>query len=177
MENVTLINKKLKELYGTALDRTPKYRVVWSEDLIEKRIGRIDKYTANGIYLGSEDGIHEVKKYSYIKDRYILETYDPAFKANQELARSDGYEPIFVFDKRGEYLKPYLWACEFIINAILNRSNVKRTEKMDESDDRALMDLEQAEYFDFLTQEGTSPLGSRFSNKEAVILPGKDIES
>ncbi len=172
MENVVLINKKLREIYGVSLDNKPKYRLVWSEDLIEKRIGKVEKYTPNGIYLGTEDGVHELKKYSYLKDRYILETYDPAFKANVELANSDGYEPLFVFQKNGEYLKPYYWACEFIINTILGRGYVKRTESMDSREELSKEEKERMEYFDFLSQEGSSDLGQKFRYGEAIILPG-----
>lgn len=176
MENVALINKALKEKYGLSIDGNQKYRVVWSEGLTEKRIGKVDYYTPSGIFIKSEDGIHEVKKYSYVIDRYILEIYDPSFKKNIEIAHSDGYEPLFVFDKKGTYLKPYLWACEYLINATMNTRAGKRTESMDSREELSRQEKEQAEYFDFLTQEGTSPLGSRFTNQEAVILPGKEFK-
>ena len=177
MENISLINKKLKSLYGTEYDGKVKFRLVWSEGLTEKRIGRVDRYTPNGIYLGTDEGLHECKKYAYIKDRWILENYNTAYRANPEVAVSDGYEPIFVFEKKGEYLKPYLWACEMLINSLRNPERVHRTEKMDYNEEESKKLKEQAEYFDFLTAEGTSELGAKFTEGSAVFTPEKRFQS
>jgi hypothetical protein len=170
MENVTLINKKLKELYGTEYDGRVRFRLVWSEDLIEKRIGPV--YSPGGVII-SEKELQECRKYGYIKDRYILENYNPAFRANPEIAVSDGYEPLFVFQKKGAYLKPYLWACERIINALRNPERVHRTEKMDYSEEELKEMKEQADYFDFLTEEGSSELGMKFTEGSATFAPEK----
>ena len=173
MENVTLINKKLKELYGTEYDGKARFRLVWSDDCIEKRLGRVDRYTEAGIYLGTDEGLHEVKKYSYIRERWILENYNPAFKNNPEIAVSDGYEPIFVFDKKGIYLKPYLWACEFLINKLRNPERVHRTEKMDINEEESLREKEELSYFDFLSEEGSSELGQKFTEGSAIFTKGE----
>ena len=174
MDNVTLINKELKKLYGVEFDGKPKFRLVWSDDCIEKRLGRVDRYTPNGIYLGTDEGLHELQKYSYIRERWILENYNPAYKANPEIAISDGYEPVFVFDRKGEYLKPYFWACEYIINSIRNPERIHKTEKMMLSDEEIKKEKEIAEYFDFLTQEATD-FGNKFTEGSAVFLPGKNV--
>ena len=174
MENVVLINKELKKLYGVEFDGKPKFRLVWSDDCIEKRLGRVDRYTPNGIYLGTDEGLHELQKYSYIRERWILENYNPAYKANPEIAISDGYEPVFVFDRKGEYLKPYFWACEYIINSIRNPERIHKTEKMMLSDEEIKKEKEIAEYFDFLTQEATD-FGNKFTEGSAVFLPGKNV--
>jgi hypothetical protein len=170
MENITIINRKLKSLYGTEYDGKVRFRLIWSEGVTEKRLGRVDRYTDSGIYLGTDEGLHEVKKYAYIKDRWILENYNPAFKANPEIAVSDGYEPIFVFQKRGEYLKPHLWACEYIIDRIRNPERVHRTEKMDYSEEESIREKEIAEYFDFLKEESTD-FGQKFTEGSAVFMP------
>jgi len=157
-----------------SIDNKPNFRLVWSEGLIEKRVGPV--YSPSGILI-SEKSLQECKKYSYIKDRWILENYNTAYRANPEVAISDGYEPIFVFQKKGEYLKPYLWACEHIINSLRNPERVHKTEKMDYTEEELRRTQEQAEYFDFLTEEGTSELGAKFTDGSAIFAPNKEVES
>jgi hypothetical protein len=170
MDNVSIINKKLVALYGKSIDGKPNFRLVWSEGLTEKRVGPV--YSSGGILI-SEKELQECKKYSYIKERWILENYNTSYRANPEVAVSDGYEPIFIFQKKGEYLKPYLWACEMIINSLRNPERVHRNEKMDYTEEESKKLKEQAEYFDFLTAEGTSEIGAKFTEGSAVFTPEK----
>jgi len=174
LENVRTINKKLVDLYGKSIDGKPNFRLVWSEGLTEKRVGPV--FSPGGVLI-SEKELQECKKYGYIKERWILENYNTAYRANPEVAVSDGYEPLFIFQKRGEYLKPYLWACEHVINALRNPERVHHTEKMDYNEEKMKKLREQAEYFDFLTEEGTSEIGAKFTEGSAVFTPDKRFES
>lgn len=110
----TEINQKLADNYGLDLDGTPKFRIAWTTDLTEKRKKRV---LASGEEVIE---VHEVPKYAYAPDRWVLEIYTPT--ANDELTTKTGYEPIWVFqDKNGAYL-PVVWAAvEIIIQALLNR--------------------------------------------------------
>lgn len=140
------------------------YRVIWSEDSTEKRNGP------------NEPEI--MLKYGYIKDRYILEGYNSANKKNPELAQSDGYEPIWVFqDKDGKYLPPELWACQFIIDQLRNFTPPpKRTEKMDFNAEQELVQKEAIKTESDLKDQGSSEIGMQFRYGEAVdIDPGKVV--
>lgn len=167
MDAITYINRALKKLYGVSVDGHVNFRLVWSDSMIEKR----NAETQGGI------GVIEAQKYSYIRERYILEGYNPANKSNPEIAMSDGFEPIFVFDKNGQFLRPYLWACEYIINSLKNFSPEKRTEKMDFNLDKLKEEKEVADYFGLLTDMGSTELGTQFRYGEAIALPGKDFKS
>jgi hypothetical protein len=172
MDNVSIINKKLVALYGKSIDGKPNFRLVWSEGLTEKRVGPV--YSSGGILI-SEKELQECKKYSYIKERWILENYNTSYRANPEVAVSDGYEAIFVFDRKGKYLKPNLLACQYIVDAIRSPERVHKTERMFANEKEEKKQKEIAEYFDFLVQEG-SDFGQKFTEGSGVILPGKDFQ-
>jgi hypothetical protein len=117
MRDTFNLNKRLREVYGLTIDGNNRFRVVWSENSYEKRLGDFGK--------GFEE-VKEVKKYSYLSDRYILEAYIPEAKANPEINNSDGFEPIYVFQtKDGQFLEPVEWACEFAIKCWLTEVQKK----------------------------------------------------
>lgn len=184
MEEVKRINKRLVELYGLSLYNKPNYRLAWSEDLIEKRFkDEHIKYSESGLWLGIErNKVHELKKYEYIRDRWILEWYVPVQQAmNNEIKVGDGYECLFVFHKAKtqEYLKPAWFAVEYIIKRhqyILSRENPeRRTEEMDQRDDDALLAREEAAFLDYLEQEQMTHFASKIRAGETILLPGKDF--
>ena len=72
MHEIFTINKRLREVYGLTIDGNSRFRVVWSENSYEKRL----------VPVVSEAGfeVQEVKKYSYLENRYILEAYIPEAK-------------------------------------------------------------------------------------------------
>ena len=153
MDNITRINKSLKSLFGVSIDGKVNFRVIWSDSLTEKRKGDFVKVTPNGIYLGEQKNvIMEVPKYSYLRERFILEGYNLAHKANPEIVVSDGYEPLYVFQKKdGTYLKPELWACEYFINTMRGTKVIKRTEAMDAVVDDEIVEKRAQEYFEQLS--------------------------
>jgi hypothetical protein len=176
MEQVKIFNNRLKELYGVALDGKPRFRVVWSEDLTEKRFfPEYHLYSPGGIWLGIERNVvKEDKKYNYIKDRWIMEVYDPAQAINPEIRAGDFYEPIFVFDKKGQYLKPEWFAIEYIVKRYFAALEMpKRTEAMDRREDEADLEHETQRFMDYLEDE-SSNWANKFRYQEAVIIHRED---
>lgn len=137
------INKGLKNLYGLTPNGKAKFRVIWSNGVTEKRV------IHNGLY----KEVKEVLKYSYVRDRYILEGFNQSWHQNPEILLSDDYEPLFVFDKKGVYLKPELWACEFFINTMMNGRPNRGNDKTALLEDQEKVNRNAQAYFDFLNAE------------------------
>lgn len=175
------INQFLTSKYGLSLDGKPRFRVVFSEDLKEHRKGLFSE-------LAVFEEIREVPKYSFIKNRYILEVYTLAYpgifgraiRAKEEIVMSgDGYEPLRVFEtKKKVYLRPDIEICEYICNQwseLVTRPAARRlNEKKATSEDVELMSKETARFFDILNQED-SDIIHQFRDKEALLLPGKEL--
>lgn len=176
MENVKAINKRLKALFGPAKDSDtlPLFRLVWSEGLTEKRHGTFEKWYGK-IFISEETGIKEVKKYSWIKDRWILEVYLGNQKMINDIKLGDGYEPVWVFNKDNKYQKPWWPAVEYLCRRwtenIVTKQN--RTEAMDAKDYEENLERQVQEDLEVL--EISTPLQTRFRHKEAIILPGVDF--
>lgn len=175
MENVKVFNNRLARLYGKALDGSPNFRLVWSEGLTEKRKGDFYKLTPSGLFLGLETGVvKEVRKYEYVKERWILEVYVPEQqKPNPELMASDGYEPLFIFwDKNRNYLKPEWFAIEYVVKRYQWAKSgqvPRRTEAMDKAEDDRALEAETKVFQDYLEQEHSN-MSNKFRYQEAVII-------
>lgn len=125
MLEVELINRDLKRIYGTDLTGLrPKYRLVWSSDQMEKRFGHYeDWYGGYGcIFIREFVGVREAKKYTHLKDQWVLEKL--VFDPNPELigSRNGHYEPLWAFPQG---LPPILKACRYVIHRDLNRNRNK----------------------------------------------------
>jgi hypothetical protein len=113
------INAQLRSRYGiNTEDKRPIWRIVWSDDEVEKRNSKI---TPEGIEL-LHSQIMEFKKYGVIgiKERWVLEqlVIVPEFQ-QQEIGVKQSYEPLWAFqDKDGNALPPRLDACLLIINTV-----------------------------------------------------------
>lgn len=124
------LNRHLLETYGSDHTSRPRYRVMWSEDLLEKR---------NFVLGMNEDGsenveVREVKKYSWVKDRYIFQKHFVGPAEQQDIKNWDGYEALFTFDTNGglgEALIPTQQACEFIIMCVERTIPMTPKEKRD----------------------------------------------
>ncbi len=188
MENIKRINKYLEQIYGRALDNKPKFRVVWSNELTEVRHGSFDRYTESGIYLGSHEGIQRAPKYTYIRDKYVLEVYTRAFPevfggsivhSTDIVKEGDFYEPLRVFrTKNNEYLPPREDVCKIVCDSfieLINRPNSQRlTRTINDNNDERDMKAEIAKFESILQMDDSDLLG-KIRNKEAIFLPGKDI--
>lgn len=188
MEEVKRINKFLESKYGRALDNQPKFRVVFSNNLTEVRKGRFERHTEGGIYLGSFEGIQRAPKYTYIRDKYILEVYTRAFPevfggsilhSTDIIKEGDFYEPLRVFQtKKKEYLPPREDVCEIVCNAfieLINRPQAQRlTDKIALNNEMRELDEETRKFENILNMED-SDLLQKFKYQEAIVLPGKDF--
>lgn len=122
-KDLEIINRYLKEYYGQTEDR-PHFRLVWSDDLLEKRLVTS---TPEGILL-ARPMVREVKKYHYIDERYVLErlTVVPEF-VETDLVEKLTYEPVWTFEKKDEqtkevvYVRPNFAVCRFIIETLLEQ--------------------------------------------------------
>ena len=178
MEQEKIFNNRLLELYGRSLDGKPLFRLVWSEGLTEKRFfEEFNKFSPGGILVGIERNVvREHKKYSYLKERWILEVYAPEQKVNPEIRDGDCYEPLFVFDKKGVYLKPEWFAIEYVVKRYQwakSGSVPKRTEEMDQREDDEALEKETQEFVEYL--EGhSSDMMNKFRYQEAVHIHKED---
>lgn len=169
--DVKIFNRKLKEVYGKHLDGRQLFRLIWSESELEKRYGTYNVFYGN-IYIRTETGVLEVRKYNYIKERYILERL--VYMPSREIVGSENghYECVYVFqDKDGNYLKPIWKALEYICHKLLHGRVVPKSESILANEEKDAMDKETAEFLDYLNQE-QSPLAAALADKEAVSYAG-----
>lgn len=166
MEEAKRISIHLKEKYGTEQDGRPRFRLVWSDNQTEKYSGKREVWK-DGIFLRIEDGIHEVKKYSYISERFVLERL--VFMPIEEIPESVNghYEPVYVFwDKDKNYLKPNILVCDMVINWLLYRKVEKILNWDDEEKKKDALELQS--YFEAF-DEGDIPMALRIG--EGITVP------
>jgi hypothetical protein len=116
MESVEVINQRLLDQFGRFEDGRPNWRVVWSDDQLEKRFVT---HTKEGFELPSPVAA-EVRKYSYIVARYVLEKIVPVPQIDgNELTTKTSYEPIWTFeDSHGNALPPIYDAISLLIRTV-----------------------------------------------------------
>lgn len=115
-EQLLEINRRLEDKYGK-MDNLSYFRVIWSEDQLEKRW---TEYTDEGWKLLYPE-VRELPKYKqWVQNKYILEglTAVPSITEN-DLVSPISYEPIWVFeDKHGNYLDPKWSAIYWILESL-----------------------------------------------------------
>lgn len=150
-EPIESINNQLIHLFGIdTITGMPIWRVVWSNDQYEKRLGTYDDITESGIYLRTVTEVREVPKYSqWLPNLYVLERLVVVPEINQdELPTSKiSYEPLFPFwDKDGKALPPKLEVAKFVIDTIYaaqyGTHNLKKY-KDDEDSQEASLELKK----------------------------------
>lgn len=166
MEPFLVINRRLKDLYGH-VDGKARYRLSWSTTELEKRHGKFNDFYGS-IFIRETVGVREVPKYPAYPDRWVLEVLSPQL-GTDEVINHNGYEPLFVFDKNGEYLDPEWRAISFIVNRVENP--VKRTPKDLELAEEAQM---QKEYEFFLDYIGDQQTAYGINEGNAVVVPNLD---
>jgi hypothetical protein len=130
-EPIETINKRLLDFFGKFENGDPNWRVVWSEDLTEKRlvseIGSIQLLTPE---------MREMPKY-WFKDRYVLERLVPVPIQNlTDLTTKLSYEPIWVFEtESGEPLPPKWEVIIILVRTLLDQQTYTGAKyKMPESE-------------------------------------------
>lgn len=119
MEEISAINKRLLDHYGRWEDGRANWRVVWSDDQIEKRWVT---HTSEGFILTSPM-VAEVPKYNYIHHRYILEKLTPVSNfIESDLVDKTSYEPLWTFeDSQGNPLPP-IWEAIYLLVQQVNEN-------------------------------------------------------
>lgn len=118
MESIESLNQRLIDHFGidTAAN-LPVFRIVWANDQVEKRLtDTLD----SGIQL-LYPVVREVKKYSYLKDLYVLEhlVIVPEFQRAELADVKLSYEPIWAYkDEHGNPLPPIWEATKFIVDSL-----------------------------------------------------------
>ena len=119
-ESIEFINKKLVSEFGLEFNGQPRWRVVFSKDVTEKRW---TYFTDEGFELINPE-VRELPKYNqWVDAKYVLERLIPV-TGETDLTTKISYEPAWVFqDKKGNYLPPWFDGCKFIIESIYSNIN------------------------------------------------------
>lgn len=134
-ERVEDINKRLVDLFGIdTATGDAMWRVSWSEDQFEHRLGTYEDITPAGLYLRTVTEVRYAPKYQHIDHKYILERLVaiPDCNENDLPAVKTSYELMWSFaDKNDNPLPPKFEACQFIINLVYaaqygNKKGVQR---------------------------------------------------
>ena len=180
-EPIESINSQLVDLFGKdTISGIPIWRVVWSEEQFEKRLGTYDNITPSGLYLGSVTEVRLVPKYrQWITKKYVLERLVavPDSQQNELPTSKVSYEPIYVFeDGNGDYLPPKSIVAKFVIDTIYaaqyGGSHLKKYID-DEYSQEASLDAKAKRInsiFEEMTGEESS-LGGTTVSGESIIVP------
>lgn len=129
-ESIDVINQRLVDYFGK-FDDKPKWRIVFSEDQYENRLGTYNDYTREGIFLREVTEVRLVPKYKqWIHKKWVLEKLVEVPEVCQdEILSRLSYEPIWVFeDKKGNPLPPIWIAIEYLITSVEGKRGVKLEE-------------------------------------------------
>jgi hypothetical protein len=169
-EPIEDINKKLVDEFSRDIsDGRPIYRVVWSDDQLEKRITTHDD---NGNQLIHPE-VRLLPKYKqYIRHRYVLERLTPII-GETDLLEKMSYEAIWTFqDRNGKYLPPWFDACRHIIENVIHNMAVRNyyaKYKDTMSKEQYLADLQKME--DELFGNETD-VGDHLAYGSGIVVPG-----
>lgn len=118
MEQIETLNQRLIEHFGIDTSSgLPMFRIVWSNDQTEKRLMDESETGVKYVY----PRVEEVKKYSYLKDLYVLErlVLVPEINEKEMLGVKQSYEPIWAYrDEHGLPLPPLWLPTKFIIDTL-----------------------------------------------------------
>lgn len=168
-----ILNKKLIDYYGRT-ENFANFRVVWSEDQLEKRLCT---HTNEGWSLLQPE-MREVPKYKqWIQNKYILEglTAVPDFQS-KELATKLSYEPIWVFEKDNEAVYPSWGAVRFVLdNLKAKATGTSYVRYKDPAEDPEKFAYEQKKEIDSLHEEmfgNETQTADALAYKEGIVVPG-----
>ena len=146
-ESIDTINKRLLHLYGKTEDGRARFRIVWSDDELEKRFGTFKEYYGQ-IFLREVTCLKEVKKYDYVVPaKYILEELKYYENPDRPFEYSH-YEPIWTFmNKEREPLWPKWDVVEIVLKSRLDGIRKTMSDYYDEDNKawaKEIAEFEQA---------------------------------
>lgn len=116
------INQQLEDNFGRLEDRA-RYRIVWSDDEMEQRLGTYRDYVpGTNIFLREVTEVRTVPKYKqWAAGVYILERITKYDEFNHEgtVVEKLGYEPLYTFNKLGKENVPSFGACKYLIEVVI----------------------------------------------------------
>lgn len=179
--DIHLINRKLKDIYGSDLLDQPIYRVVWSDDLLEKRFETFrDFVPGTNILLREKKEVREVKKYNYLEPQWILERLfmepNTAIVDNDTLnPRFSSYNCIWSFGFEGKgnnkrAQRPVWRAIELLIKWNFTEKKVASPKEMEEMDMKQLEEDEKI-MLEMLNAKGESYFQSALHDGDAIVMP------
>lgn len=172
-KDIEIMNMWLERDYGYFEATYPLFRIVWSEDQIEKRFVN---HTDEGLEL-AKPVVRERKKYSqWIHNKYILERLIPV-PPIADLVGKTSYEPVWVFEnKDGHPLPPNYDVCKIVI-ASIHAATAKavgakyldpRTRPDFKAEDAIRLQKLQEELFG-----NETPVTDALAHGTGVVVPGK----
>lgn len=166
MEKVEVLNKRLIDHYGKYLDGQPMFRIVFSNDQLEKRW---TEYTKEGFQLLQPE-VRELPKYSYIHGKYVLERLTEV-NPGTDLTVKLSFEPLWVFeDKHGNPLPPKWEVADMVIKNVYNALGIEKKPLLDPNASPEA----RKEKLDKLYQEtwgNETNTGDALAYKEAIVVP------
>jgi hypothetical protein len=147
--DVPAINQRLVDVHGKDFLGQPNYRVVWTDNEIEKRFGYFEDYVpGTNILIRRVKEVREVKKYSYLEPQWILEKlffnqHNQEILDNKTLAPQNcTYEPFWAFghEKNGRAKRPIWRAIELLILCVNNPKKLTPSQMNDEEKKQAEQD-------------------------------------
>lgn len=176
MESFETLNNRLAHIYGrTTVGNHPKYRIVFTSQQYEKRIGDFEDYYGN-IFIRRVHECREVPKYPRNPDRVALE-YFQWTKGNPELTTEFSYEPIFIYEARGKeggFYRPTWKGITLVVDSHLAGLEGRSPQEVINQHlaDQDAQDRAEAEYImNVVGEECRSPL---FESESSVSYAGLD---
>lgn len=167
--DIRLINKNLLKNHGKAFNGKVWYRLSWTDNEIEKRVGTFNDFYGE-IFLRQFKGMREVRKYEgpQFRERWVLEKL--VFIDNPEvwdLLNEGSYEPIWVFRTAdGGYQRPIHRSIEFIIG-MLNQDREYITKQGFEDVEDVRLDAEILDMYEEFSNRPT------LSDHPGIVVPRK----
>lgn len=182
-ETIESINQQLIDHFGVDTSTNQAmWRVVWSEDQFEHRLGTYDDFVPNtDIYLRTVTEVRYVPKYrQWLPNVYVLErlVVIPDMNLVELPAVKVSYEPMYPFQTAsGIPLPPKFIVCKFQIDllyAAMGKSSMAKYKDPDFGLNKEDYHAKKVAEIDKLQQDlfgNESLVGDALAHKEAIIVP------
>ena len=182
-ETIDSINSQLKELYGVdTVGGDVMWRISWSEDQFEKRLGTYSDYTREGIYLRTVTEVREVPKYrQWIQQKYVLERLVaiPDISQDELPTTKLSYEPMYVFESaQGVPLPPRLDVCRIIIDTVYSAMGKTNMAKYKDDFSKYTPEAQEKRIEEIMAYLwDSSDISESLHQREGIVVPGQVKEN